>query len=152
MALFRRESALAVNVPFTEMKYCGDWFFWAVLCLKGNVFISGKYLNYYLRHNSSVAAHAVKKGYDFLEGNKIFSFIVTTISVSPQNKIAALKKRCDLYLTCKGLFLNSEIENDVYLSIMALDPSAKQIMREKVRDLKRMKIKGRIRRVLKKLF
>lgn len=127
--VFRKSSFENVLVPYNEMKYCGDWLLWASLCLQGSVFISGKYLNYYFRHKNSVAPLAIRKGYSFLEGNKIFHFILSQVKVSHVNKLKGLKLRAKMYYERKPLFLNEEINRNVLNAMYELDPRMKSIMR-----------------------
>ena len=81
------------------MKYCGDWFVWSQICRQGEVFISGKYLNYFNKHDSDVSGEATKNGLDFIEGNKIFVNIIQNdnpsvefIQIALANRVSRLNK------------------------------------------------------------
>jgi len=148
-AIFRKSAYKQVSDGYEQMKYCGDWLFWVHVCLQGKVFISGKILNYYLRHENNVATMAVKKGYDFLEGNKIFDFIMKSVKVSPQEKEVALHIRLNMYLDRKNLFLNEEIQDQVYQSMLALDPTMKTLIKERLNLSKKKQVRSIIYRFLR---
>jgi len=151
-AIFRKSAYTQVSDGYEQMKYCGDWLFWVHICLQGKVFISGKILNYYLRHENNVATMAVKKGYDFLEGNKIFDFIMKSVKVSPQEKEVALNIRLNMYLDRKNLFLNEKIQDQVYQSMLALDPNMEQQIKNKIKERSGQKLTSSIKSYLKRVF
>lgn len=73
MALFRREYFFKVNEEFLEFKFSGDWYFWIELCKMGDVFISGRTLNYFRNHSGDVTTRAVKSGQNYLEAARILT-------------------------------------------------------------------------------
>lgn len=149
--VFRKDLVSAIPLSYMEMKYCGDWLFWVHMCLNRKVYISGKYLNYYLRHEGSVAPIAVSKGLDFLEGNKVFKSIMEMISVSHENKMKGLEIRRDMYIERKKLFINEEIQAQVFDSMTRLDPLMNSLILNRENELRNSRI-GIVRKLLKKLL
>ena len=126
MAVFRKN--MVNSEEYQSMKYCGDWLFWANLCLAGDVYISGKYLNYYLRHNNNVASGATRKGYDFLEGNQVYHYIKTKISILEKDNKHALEERVKEYLTKRDSLIDEPVRQAVWESMMQLDPHIKSLI------------------------
>jgi glycosyltransferase involved in cell wall biosynthesis len=148
MAIFRKSAFVNVPSGYEQMMYCGDWMFWTHIALQGKVYVSGKYLNYYLRHENNVATTAVKKGYDFLEGNQVYEFITQTIDVAPEEKKEALAVKNNMYFDRKALFLDEAIKQQVLESMLALDPCMKAMIQQRVRINKRQEFRSIIRRYL----
>lgn len=130
MAIFKREK-VNTSKEVLKMKYCGDWLFWVLLCEQGNVFVSGKYLNYYLRHEQNVGTSAVIEGCDFLEGNKIFLYLKSNINISQENKTVALKLRVAEFLQNKKYYKSAKVKSEVYKSMISLDPSIRLLIIKK---------------------
>jgi glycosyltransferase involved in cell wall biosynthesis len=148
MAIFRKDCIANVPDDYTNMRFCGDWFFWVNLSIQGNVHISGKYLNYYLRHDNNVATRAIKEGVDFLEGNKIFEFIVSNLRLSSKEREVALGMLVDKYLAAERYFLNTGIRNTVLHSMIALDPSVQSLFNKKNREKRSKEVHSAIKRFL----
>ncbi len=132
MAVFRKKNIEAIANDYKQMKYCGDWLFWVHLCFTGDVFVSGKYLNYYLRHTGNVASNATRKGYDFLEGNRIYHLIADRLRIEPSEKMHALKERAVEYMRTRRNFHDDAIHKEVWASLMQLDPAMKGLIRKKI--------------------
>lgn len=60
-----------------QLKYCGDWLFWAKLIMNGYRGISEvkEFLNYFRTHTANVSNKSEKKGLTFLEGFPISQMI-----------------------------------------------------------------------------
>ncbi|HET7119414.1 MAG TPA: glycosyltransferase family 2 protein [Hanamia sp.] len=121
MVVFKRSAIPTFSSDFTNMKYCGDWYLWVNICLNGSVFESGKYLNYFVRHNNSTITNASRNGLDFIEGNKIFKFIENQIEVSQVEKNANINLRIELFEFLKPHFLNEDVLKAAYDSMIELD-------------------------------
>lgn len=132
MAVFRKDTALSVSPDYKGYKYCGDWLFYANMCLKGNVYISGKYLNYYMRHQNSVTSSQLKTGLDFLEGNNIFHFIRHSVPVNRKDVDRALHKRMERYIQLKQEY-NRSVTKIVVKSLESLDPSVRRLLHKRLR-------------------
>lgn len=123
MVVFRKNVVTSFPESFSKMKYCGDWYMWVNLCLKGKIFISGKYLNYYRRHNNSTITKASSNGYDFLEGNQIFKIIEKSVDINPEEKQAALERKLWTYHFLKPYFKDEIVLNNVNQSMLDLNAS-----------------------------
>ena len=79
------------------MRYCGDWLFWVNICRQGEVFESGKFLNYFRRHINNVSSSATRDGLDFLEGNEIYEYVLRNCSPNPDQIKNAGRARLAYY-------------------------------------------------------
>jgi hypothetical protein len=104
MAIFRRSAAASISLDEIAMRYCGDWYFWVVLCQKGKILESGRYLNYFRRHEGNVSGGATKDGLDFLEGDEVFKLVLDTCSPSPEEIAAARECRRAYYYICRNQY------------------------------------------------
>ena len=52
-------------------KYCGDWFFWSKMILKGDVVIICKKLNYFRQHVRSTTAQSTNNGKGLIESMRV---------------------------------------------------------------------------------
>lgn len=147
MAVFRKNTILSISPEYKSFLYCGDWFFYASMCLKGSVFISGKYLNYYLRHEKSVTSNLTKMGYDFFEGNKVFYFIKNNVQVNDEDITRGLNERIDLYIKLKDV-LDAGVKQNVIKSILELDPSAQGLLRKRLRWLQIRKTFSGLKKII----
>ena len=67
MAVFKKDCYWHVPPSFTSFKFCGDWLFWNGIAQQGDVFISGKVLNYFRKHANDVTAKTLHTGGNFTE-------------------------------------------------------------------------------------
>ena len=66
--VFRKEAYSKVtNVRWQSMRYCGDWMFWSLLALQGDVIEVYERLNYFRRHSKSVTLAATRAGEHFVK-------------------------------------------------------------------------------------
>jgi glycosyltransferase involved in cell wall biosynthesis len=147
MAVFRKNTILSISPEYRKYKYCGDWFFYASMCLKGSIFISCKYLNYYLRHENSVTSNLTKMGYDFFEGNRVFHFIKNNVQVNDEDITRGLNERIDLYIKLKDV-LDAGIKQNVLKSVLELDPSAQGLLRKRLRWLQIRKTFSGLKKII----
>jgi len=131
MVVFRKSAIFPMPEAILSMVYCGDWYLWAAICLKGKVFVSGKYLNYYSRHNNVTLTNASRKGYDFLEGNKVFKFIASKIDLTESERDACFEKKALGYYHLEPHFANQEVRHQVLLSMEQLGAGMTEILARK---------------------
>ena len=67
MCVFRKENYYQVSGKHHSYKFIGDWLFWIEMAALGNVYISGKVLNYFRKHGGDVTSDAYKSGTYFVE-------------------------------------------------------------------------------------
>jgi len=130
MALFRKDAIEKADPAFIKMKYCGDWLFWTSICFSGKVFISGKYLNYYFRHENNVATNSEMEGLDFLEGNLIFKYVLEQQEINRGTLVNALKVKLNRYFQIEGNFKNDEVRTKVKKSLLEIHPLMKNVWRK----------------------
>lgn len=67
MALWKRKAYASISKEYLNYTLSGDYLFWIELCMAGDVFISGKLLNYLRMHGKNVGVRSFKEGLNFLE-------------------------------------------------------------------------------------
>lgn len=83
-ALLMRSEVLK-NIDFTaagNMRLCGDWMLYAMLCSKGNVVENNKVLSCFRQHGDNTSVEAEKNGLSLIEGVKVLDYITETFGVS----------------------------------------------------------------------
>jgi glycosyltransferase involved in cell wall biosynthesis len=76
MAVFKKSAYFNISPEFTEYKFCGDWHFWADIARQGDVFISGKILNYFRKHDSDVSSKAYTTGLNYIEELRVLFYFL----------------------------------------------------------------------------
>lgn len=77
MAIWKKDTFRLISQEFMSYRFCGDWLFWIELCRHGNVFISGKLLNYFRKHADDVSGKAIQQGIHIVEELKMFYLLYT---------------------------------------------------------------------------
>jgi len=77
MAIFKKEAFINMPLDFIHFKFSGDWLFWIETAKQGNVFISGRVLNYFRKHDKDVSGKAYASGINFIENLKIILLLKT---------------------------------------------------------------------------
>lgn len=131
MALFRRSSLNQVSGEHSKYKYCGDWLFWIQLLADNKVYISGKYLNYYFRHSNNVGSKATQSGLDFLEGNRVFQYVLQNFQPNENEIDNAIQIRMNMYLAAERNFRSPQIRGEALQSMYSIDPRIKSQLRKK---------------------
>jgi glycosyltransferase involved in cell wall biosynthesis len=93
MALFSKESFQEISLEFTEYKFIGDWLFWILMAQKGQVFTSGKYLNYFRKHGSAVSGRSMDDGTYYREYQKLANYLLENNLVDKSRFIYLLYKK-----------------------------------------------------------
>ncbi len=75
MAIFKKEVFEKMPDDFTQLKFSGDWLFWIEAARLGNVFISGRVLNFFRKHDKDVSGKAYASGYNFIENLTILQYL-----------------------------------------------------------------------------
>ncbi|MGY3213807.1 glycosyltransferase family 2 protein [Mucilaginibacter sp. HD30] len=75
MALFKRECYYNLSPRYQTFKYCGDWLFWIEIALQGDIFISGKVLNYFRKHGADVSGKMLASGNNHIEEIRVLKLI-----------------------------------------------------------------------------
>lgn len=75
MCIFRKDTYTHIHHEFKKYKLSGDWIFWIEVALQGNVFISGKILNYFRKHPQDVSSAAFVKGLIYTEYFDVLAYL-----------------------------------------------------------------------------
>ena len=85
MVLFRKSLIKDLDfAKFDNMRLCGDWFFYTLLCERTDVLEVDKLLSYYRVHNANSSYVAECEGRTFLEGIEILDYILACHLMSPR--------------------------------------------------------------------
>jgi glycosyltransferase involved in cell wall biosynthesis len=67
MAVFKKSAFESVGNEYLNLRFAGDWAFWIDIAVRGNVFVSGRVLNYFRKHNKDVTTSILTSGYHYSE-------------------------------------------------------------------------------------
>ncbi|WP_169515095.1 glycosyltransferase family 2 protein [Hymenobacter norwichensis] len=93
MCVFRKEAFYKVDKSFTDYKFCGDWLVWIEIALQGNVYSSGKILNYFRKHDKDVSGNAYAKGILYSEHLRLLNFLESKYIISNLEKQEVIVKK-----------------------------------------------------------
>ncbi len=110
MAVWRKNVYSKIKKDYINYKLTGDYFFWIELCAYGNVFISGKLLNYFREHEKNVSFNSTKNGLRFMEQIPVLKNLLERKIITPADYLAGLKK---LYADFRLQQKNISAENAV---------------------------------------
>lgn len=79
-AIFKKKKYYELSPKYLEFRYCGDWVFWIEMALTGKVFISGRFLSYFRKHDKDVTSKASKSGLRYLEEAKAIEYFDQLLS------------------------------------------------------------------------
>lgn len=95
MAVWKKEVYKRISKDFIDYKRIGDYLFWIELSNWGQVFISGKLLNYFRKHDNNVSGHAFKNGLSFIDQIPLYKKLLDRKLINLTDHHHAMKK---LYL------------------------------------------------------
>ncbi|MEI7675368.1 MAG: glycosyltransferase family A protein [Bacteroidales bacterium] len=93
MALFKKSAYHQVPSDYMDFKLCGDWLFWINIALQGDVFVSGKILNYFRNHSQDVSGKSYQSGLNFIEELKVLFYLCDNNLISNDEFFEALNIR-----------------------------------------------------------
>jgi hypothetical protein len=93
MALFRREFIARIPDDYLDFHFCGDWLFWMYLMQHGDVYISGKVLNYFRNHSSDVSSAFYKSGKNTDEEIQVIEKLKHHSLIDQSESTNALKRK-----------------------------------------------------------
>lgn len=73
--LFKKEAYQNISPRYTTFKMSGDWAFYIEMLTKGDIFISGKVLNYFRNHDKDVSGKMYASGMAYVEEIKILNLL-----------------------------------------------------------------------------
>lgn len=101
MAVWKKEIFKKISPEFTTYTFCGDWLFWIELCTHGTVFISGKLLNYFRKHNKDVSGKAYESGLNFREEVRMMNYLHAAGLIQYGQYLETLKSKFLIYQLTK---------------------------------------------------
>lgn len=104
MALFKKECYQQISQQFTAFKMSGDWLFYIELAKQGDVFISGKTLNYFRNHDKDVSGSMYRTGANYLEELQILKILKKQQLISRQEFKDHLLEKYIRFSTAKYRF------------------------------------------------
>ncbi len=111
MAVFKKEFALLVPETYTSFKMCGDWLFWINLIKYGDIFISGKLLNYFRKHTANLSSKQFESGNNFIEELRVIEMVKAQKRFSTDLFNRVVYNKYNNYLHKKKRFTTAIIEN-----------------------------------------
>jgi glycosyltransferase involved in cell wall biosynthesis len=149
MAVFRKSAYMNLSSGYKDFKFCGDWLFWASIARQGDVFISGKILNYFRNHQGDVSSKAYVSGYNFIEEIRVLFIFLDNEYITNDEFLKAIRQKHIDYQSIKSalsLLVQIEIETLFYKNI-----HTKQYKKALLQDINRSYIKyKKIKRVVKR--
>jgi glycosyltransferase involved in cell wall biosynthesis len=89
-AIFRKEAYYKIDKSFTTYKFSGDYLFWMLVAQHGEVFIVGKYLNYFRKHDKDVTSPSLKNGMAYREYLRILRTVQDHAIITDEERIRLL--------------------------------------------------------------
>ncbi|WP_188315917.1 glycosyltransferase family 2 protein [Chitinophaga agrisoli] len=111
MAIFRKELFSAVSEEYLTFRFSGDWFFWVEMCKLGDVFISGRTLNYFRNHTGDVTTTAVRTGQNYIEATRIIIKLYDEQLIPRKVYQRAFRKQYRQYWERRREFNGAVLEN-----------------------------------------
>lgn len=127
MAIFRKRSLENVDNIYKTTPGVGDWLFWINIALQGDVYICGKYLNYFFRHEGTVTSKSVVTGNDFKQACKVFKYVEERTNPSASAITKALTLRVNEFCMLKKVVSDKKILADAKNRLFALNCDAKKM-------------------------
>ena len=119
MGVWKKEIFNRISTEFTSYKLCGDWLFWIELCMHGDVFISGKALNYFRKHEKDVSGVSYQNGLNFTEEVRMVNNLYKRKIIGYNNYLIILKNKFLEYKSSPYKFsaeVKAAIENGFFAS------------------------------------
>jgi hypothetical protein len=66
-AMFKKSAYSKIDKSFTTYKFSGDWLFWMLIAQHGDIYVSGKCLNYFRKHEKDVTSPSLVNGMAYRE-------------------------------------------------------------------------------------
>ncbi len=91
MAVWKKDVFEKISKDFLQYQLCGDWLFWIEICRHGDVFVSGKILNYFRKHRDNISNKGIANGDSFIEELNMFTSLYKKGSISGEDFFKSLK-------------------------------------------------------------
>jgi glycosyltransferase involved in cell wall biosynthesis len=123
MAVWKKEVYHKISKDFLNYKLIGDYCFWIEVCNHGDVFISGKLLNYFRTHEKNVSVNSFKSGLLFIEQIPLLKRLLDEKIIERTNYIKALKRTYSSFMEHKKTIPKENIQaiKKLFLSASVVD-------------------------------
>jgi len=149
MAIFKKTAIQGLDWSLTNFKLSGDWFFWTQIAAKGDVIVSGKYLNYFRKHIKSASNTPSKSGAYYTEGVKVFHFAIEEFKLTPDEIRIGLVKYVQHFFNNISGIENEEVLKKAWSCIETIDAErANNILKVYEKARNRNLIKDRFMKIL----
>lgn len=145
MLLFKKDCYYKVSERFTKFKMCGDWQFYIELAAQGQVFISGKVLNYFRKHGKDVSGKMYRTGANYLEEIDILTGLINASLITIEEFKKHILTKYLFFLAARNGFtteMNNVIEGEFF------NANGLNLKGFLVNNSRRVLIKARIKRRL----
>lgn len=117
MAVWKKEVYEQIPKEYIGFKRIGDYLFWIEIANCGNVFISGKLLNYFRTHGENVSGYASKSGLNFIDHIPLYKKLLERKLIEQQDYALTMKKTYTQFrLTEKNLSTETrDIVNKLFI-------------------------------------
>lgn len=149
MLLFKKTCYYNVSDWFINFKMCGDWQFYIELAGQGEVFVSGKVLNYFRKHDKDVSGKMYGTGANYIEEIDILTGLSESSLITPEEFKRHILNKYLFFLVARNGFtteMNKVIENKFF------NANGLNLKGFLVKESRRILIKARIKRRLNMLF
>lgn len=89
-AIFRKTVYYKIDKSFTTYKFSGDYLFWMLAAQHGDVYIVGKYLNYFRKHDKDVTSPSLRNGMAYREYLRILRTLQEHDIITNEERIRLL--------------------------------------------------------------
>lgn len=89
-AIFRKEAYYLIDKSFTTYKFSGDYLFWMLVAQHGEVYVVGKYLNYFRKHDKDVTGPSLKNGIGYSEYLRILRTLLEHGIITDDERVQLL--------------------------------------------------------------
>ncbi|TAN12867.1 MAG: glycosyltransferase family 2 protein [Chitinophagaceae bacterium] len=117
--IFRKDATKKMNRAYLNMSYCGDWYFFAQLSFMGDIYVSGKYLNYFVRHKNTATFKPKKESFN--EQKIIYQYIRQNPRVQESDIVHALRIKAFGYLQIRRQLDSKEDRHYIYQLLLSMD-------------------------------
>ena len=145
MLLFKKDCYYKASERFTKFKMCGDWQFYIELAAQGQVFISGKVLNYFRNHDKDVSGKMYRTGANYIEEIDILTGLINASLITIEEFKKHILTKYLFFLAARNGFtseMNNVIEREFF------NANGLNLKGFLVNNSRRVLIKARIKRRL----
>lgn len=127
MVLWRKELYYKINWEHSQYKLVGDWLFWVLLLNISDVYICGKILNYFRKHNQNITTSYFNSGKFFVEDFKLYEYLFKSNIIVKDKFITLIKMRYLYFLNVRKKIdpINIPIISAVYGKYIHVDNFSK---------------------------